>query len=40
MSNANVKCRSLARRKKITGEIYTNHTGHEDKNHSNINNKR
>ena len=36
---ANIKCRSLTRRKKNDGETYTRHTRHADKNHNNINNK-
>ena len=41
MSNANIKCRSLTRRKKKKkyGVTHTCHTRHADNNHSNINNK-
>ena len=40
MSNANIKCRSLTRRKKKnTGGTHTRHTRHADKNHIDINNK-
>ena len=38
MSNANLKYRSLAR-KKLRGDTYTSHK-HADKNHSNMNNKK
>ena len=40
MSNANIKCRSLTRRKKKDYRgTHTRHTRHADKNHSNIHNK-
>ena len=39
MSNANVKCRSLTKRKNVE-ETHTHHTHHIGNNHSKINNEK